>query len=432
MEISFSIIFVGILVFFAHFFAWLFKFVRIPDVLLLMCIGILIGPLLNIVPPDFLGEAGDLVIKLILVMILFEGAIKLKFQHLHRAFVGTFSLMLISFFLTMGGIGLLLYHFAGFDIVPAFLIGAIVGGNAAAVVVPLIEKIRINEESRTTLFLESGMSDVLSIVFAFALVASLEVGVFHIDTVFFDIIKTLIMAIIIGSFSAFVWSLFLNKIHNIKNSAFTTPAFVFIVYGVTELLGFSGLVSIIFFGIVLGNIPLVVFSLQKKHRFISTILHPQPLSIRELSFFCEIVFLIKIFFFIFIGLSLNFESMPILLLGLLLTVFILIVRIPAVLLSVPKSAAKFDASVISVTIPRGLAAAVLAIIPLQRGLEEGQLIQDVTYSVIFFSVLFTSTFIFFLYKTKIRKLYELFLPGFSPNPEDGSAEYPIEEKKNDF
>lgn len=124
--------------------------------------------------------------------------------------------------------------------------------------------------------------------------------------------------------------------------------------------------------------------------------------------------------------------MPILLLGLLLTVFILIVRIPAVLLSVPKSAAKFDASVISVTIPRGLAAAVLAIIPLQRGLEEGQLIQDVTYSVIFFSVLFTSTFIFFLYKTKIRKLYELFLPGFSPNPEDGSAEYPIEEKKNDF
>ncbi len=429
MEIGLSIIFVGVLVFFAHLFAWLFKFVRIPDVLLLMCIGILIGPLLNIVPPDFLGKAGDLVIKLILVMILFEGAIKLKFQHLRQAVFGTLSLTLISFLLTMAGVGLLLWQFAGFSVIPAFLIGAIVGGNAAAIVVPLIEKIKISEESRTTLFLESGISDVLSIVFAFALVASLEAGVFHIDVVVFDIVKTLIMAIVIGCISAFAWSLLLSKIHNIKNSAFTTPAFVFIIYGVTELLGFSGLVSIIFFGIVLGNIPLIISSLQEKHRFIHTILRPQPLSNKELSFFCEVVFLIKIFFFIFIGISLNFESTPILLLGLLLTIFILILRIPAVLLSIPRSTPKFDASVISVTIPRGLAAAVLALIPLQRGLAEGQFIQDITYSIIFFSVLFTSIFIFLLYKTNLRKLYELLLSKFTPNPEDGSAEYPIKNKE---
>ncbi len=395
---------------------------------MLMCIGILIGPLLKIVPPDFLGKAGDIFVMLVLVIILFEGATKLKLENLQKAILGTLSITLISFLLTMGGVGYLLWQFAGFSLIPSFLIGAIIGGNATAVVIPLIEKIRIREESRTALFLESGISDVMSIVFTFALIASLELGVFHVERVVFDIGRTMIMAIVIGSVSAIIWSLFLNKVHNIKNSAFTTPAFVFIVFGVTELLGFSGLVSVIVFGIVLGNIPLLVTFLKNRHQFFHKVFHPQPLSNRELSFFCEVVFLIKIFFFIFIGTSLNFENLSIVFLGFLLTLFIFAIRIPAVILSLPKSTARFDASIISVTVPRGLAAAVLALIPLQKGLEGGQVIQDVTYTVVFFSVLFTSIFIFLLYKTKVRKLYEFIFSGFSLNPKDGSAEYPEDDK----
>jgi potassium/hydrogen antiporter len=428
MEIAFSIIFVGLLVFLAYFFAWLFGFVRIPDVLMLISIGILIGPVFDIVHPTFLGEAGNIIIMLILVMILFEGATRLRIEYLKKAVFGTLSLAVISFLLTMLGIGVLLWKFAGLEMIPSFLIGAIIGGNAAAVVVPLIEKIKIKEESKTTLFLESGLTDAISIVFTFALISSFEIGKLYLDLVVFDIVKNLLVALFVGSVSALLWSLFLNKVHNIKNSAFATPAFVFIIYGITEALGFSGLISIIIFGIVLGNMPLIISSLKEQHKFFYAVFHPQPLSARELSFFSEIVFLIKIFFFVFIGTSLNFENFSILALGLLLTIFIFVIRIPSVILSVPKLTPKFDASIISVTVPRGLAAAVLALIPLQKGLEGGQLIQDITYSVVFFSVFLTSTMIFLIYNTKLRNFYEILFPGFSPNPKEGSSEYPKEEK----
>ncbi len=424
MELAITIIFIGLIVFLAYFFSWLFSFVRVPDVLMLISIGILIGPILNIIPPNFLGEAGDVVVMLILVMILFEGSIRLKFQHLQKAILGTIGLTLVSFFLTMAGVGVLLWQFAQIEIISSFLIGAIVGGNAAAVVVPLIEKMKIKEESKTTLFLESGLSDVLSIVFTLALIASFQSGKLHISSIFSDIGNTLFMAIIIGSISALLWSLFLNKVHNTKNSAFSTPAFVFIVYGITEALGFSGLVSVIIFGVVLGNIPLMISSLKEKHKFLHALLHPQPLSTRELSFFCEIVFLIKIFFFIFIGLSLNFSNSEILLLGFLLTIFILVIRVISSLLILPKTTPVFDASIISVTVPRGLAAAVLALIPLQRGIETGKIIQDITYSIVFFSVFLTSILIFLLYNTKVRRFYKTLLPGFSPDPKEGNSEYP--------
>ncbi len=431
MEIGLSIIFIGLLVFLAHFFAWLFGFVRIPDVLLLMCIGIVIGPLLNIVPPDFLGEAGNVLVMLVLVIILFEGATRLRIDSLKKASFGTVSLSLTSFLLTMAGTGILLSVFAGFSTVSAFLIGAILGDNAAAIVVPLIEKMKIREDSRATLFLESGLSGMLSIVFTLAFITSLEIGVLHIDSVVFDIGRMLIMAILIGTLAAFFWSLLLNKVHNIKNSSFTTPAFVFIIYGITELMGFSGLVSIIIFGIILGNMPVFIAFLEKRHKFLYALLRPQQLSNKELSFFCEVVFLIKIFFFLFIGISLNFDNIPILFLGLLLTLFIFAIRIPAVLFSIPKSTPKFDASIISVTVPRGLATAVLALIPLQKGLEGGQIIQDVTYAVVFFSILLTSSLIFFIYNTRVRKIYEHLLPVFSENPKEGTPEYPEKETKKE-
>ncbi len=418
MEIAFAIISIGVLVFLAHFFAWLFSFVRIPDVLLLMCIGILVGPLLGIVSPDFLGDSGNIIVMVALVMILFEGAMSLKISSLKNAALGTLALAVSSFFLSMFGVGFLLWLVVGMPSTISFLIGAIVGSNSTALVIPIIQKLKICEDSRTTLVLESGITDVLSIVFALAFITSLEIGSFHLGSVIKDILSTLFGAAILGSFLALLWSVLLGKVHNIQNSAFATPAFVFIVFGTTEALGYSGLIAVIAFGVILGNIPLFVSSIKERYHSLYEILHPEPLSTGEFSFLRETVFLIKIFFFLFIGISLNFENFYIIALGFLLALFIFIVRIPAILFSVSRSTSKFDASVMAVTAPRGLAPAILALIPIQKGLQGGQAVQDITYSVIFFSILLASLLIFLIYNTKVKKLYEVLLCCFSANKEE--------------
>ena len=68
-----AIIFIGLLIFAAHLFAMIFSTKKIPDVLLLLLIGIIIGPVLGLVYPDFLGKAGTIFTSIVLIVILFDG-----------------------------------------------------------------------------------------------------------------------------------------------------------------------------------------------------------------------------------------------------------------------------------------------------------------------------------------------------------------------
>lgn len=58
MQTAISIVFVGALVFLAHFFSAIFSRTKIPDVLWLFSIGIVLGPVLEIVTPASFGILG--------------------------------------------------------------------------------------------------------------------------------------------------------------------------------------------------------------------------------------------------------------------------------------------------------------------------------------------------------------------------------------
>jgi NhaP-type Na+/H+ and K+/H+ antiporter len=70
-----------------------------------------------------------------------------------------------------------------------------------------------------------------------------------------------------------------------------------------------------------------------------------------------------------------------------------------------KAITRFDASVAAVMVPKGLAAAVLATLPLQAGMENGAVIQEVTYAVILFSIIAATVLTFLIEKSRLRQLY---------------------------
>ena len=66
----------------------------------------------------------------------------------------------------------------------------------------------------------------------------------------------------------------------------------------------------------------------------------------------------------------------------------------------------------AVMVPKGLAAAVLASIPLQRGVVGGELIMNVVYGVVLSSIVMTSILLILVEKTKLSDFYKWFLsPG---------------------
>ncbi len=142
-------------------------------------------------------------------------------------------------------------------------------------------------------------------------------------------------------------------------------------------------------------------------------LETTELDSRERGFFSEISFLLKTFFFIYIGISIQLSGIGLLVFGLLLTIVIYAIRIPVVSLTIPRDTSIKDATLFSVIIPKGLAAAVLASIPLQQGVVGGEVIQNLTYAVVLLSIIMTSVLIFLVDKTKLAKVYQTLLGKFN-------------------
>jgi len=224
-----------------------------------------------------------------------------------------------------------------------------------------------------------------------------------------NLLASFLIAIIIGVIAGVWWSSVYHKIASIK-SIFITPAFVFIVFGFVSLLGFSGAIAALALGVTLGNLN--YFKAEKILPFLGENITQVELTQVEKEFFAQLVTLLKTFFFIYIGISIHFTNMEIIYLGAALTVAIYLARIVIVWLTIPRSIPASDAAIVSVMEPKGLAAAVLAALPLEAGIAAGQAIQDITYIVIFFSILVCSVMVFLLERTSFtgtyRKLFWMF------------------------
>ena len=127
--------------------------------------------------------------------------------------------------------------------------------------------------------------------------------------------------------------------------------------------------------------------------------------------------MLKTFFFVYLGISLELISGSLITIVLVLTVLAFALRIPAVKLSASKSFPIKDISVMAIMVPKGLAAVVLASIPFQQGIIGGELIQNIVYGVVLLSIVITAILIILIDKTQLSAIYAWFLrPGLPEMP----------------
>ena len=223
----------------------------------------------------------------------------------------------------------------------------------------------------------------------------------------YRLVSSFFVAAILGVIGGIAWSVLYPHLKTIK-SIFLTPAFLFIIYGVVTLLGFSGAIAALAFGITLGNLH--SFSIVKW--LPSSHVEQVELTPNEVTFLSQLVQLLKTFFFIYLGLSIILTDTEALKIALVITLILFVVRILIVRFFIPKSIPVWDASIMAVMIPKGLAGAVLAAIPLQMGVKGGLFIETTTYGIILFSIMACSILVLLLEKTPVKKLYALFFRNF--------------------
>jgi NhaP-type Na+/H+ or K+/H+ antiporter len=243
------------------------------------------------------------------------------------------------------------------------------------------------------------------------------------------VFSSFLLASFIGVIGSIFWSMVLDKVRTINNSIFTTPAFVFIIYGINELLGYSGIISALAFGIGLANMGNIHDKWLKKF----SDRKPTLLNPTEKTLFSELVFLMKTFFFVYVGISIKFDSFISLLIGLGISFLMIILRMWVVRISLPahiNGINKKDRAFLSMMIPRGLAAAVLATMISQSQLAGSERVSNIVFSVIFFTIIFTSVLVPLLEKSdKFRRIYTKIIsfPNFKKDIYDIDSYTEIEE-----
>ncbi len=395
MNIYTIVISLGLLIFFSHAFNELFDRTKIPNVLLLLLIGIIVGPVGGIVSKDFFGQLGNVFTTITLIVILFESGVGLKFSEIKKSIGPASLLTIINFVITVIITAFLASLLTKLDWISSVFVGAIIGGTSSAVVIPIVKQLKMSEKSSAIMFLESALSDVLCLIVGLAVLEGIKIGALDVGTVFSKMWKAFLFAALIGLAAGLIWSVVIKLIRSIKNSMFTTLAFVFILYGIVEMLGFNGGISALTFGIILGNTDSI--STNKLFRKVFAF-DASGFNENERNFFAEIVFVMQTYFFVYVGISLQFGSVYIYGIGLLIVALVILVRPLSIKLMTGKKTPANEVAIMSIMAPKGLVAAVLATIPMQQGLAFGDTIMDLGYSIVLFSIIICSVLVIFVSK----------------------------------
>ncbi len=392
----------GILYFLGHVLTHFFERSKVPDVLMLIVVGLLLGPVFGISSVETIGSTGSVFTQFALIIILFEGGLGLELSELIHSARQSAILTISFFFLSVISITLLMHFGFGYSTLASVLTGFICGGTSSAVVIPLLSMINVSKTASAMLVMESALTDVLCIVFTIGELQSIESGAFEVGKVVGTLFSSLIVASIIGALSGMLWLRIITFIRTFGNTQFATCFCMFVVYGIAEFFDFSGAIAVLAFGIVLGNAPVI-------RRHLNFLLSEKTVGIissAEKELYKELAFLVKIFFFIYLGISIPFEDTAVIAISLSIVVALFALRPIASWLMVNGKTTPHDRTIVAVMLPKGLAAAVLAGLPTQYGMVEGPDIQAITYHVVLYSIILTSVFIPLVERTKLGRFYD--------------------------
>ena len=390
------IIGLAVLFFVGHALSWFFMKTKIPDLLLLIIMGLILGPTgTGLIQPSHLGEVGPVLSTIALIVILYEGGLHLSTQDLIQSSGSALILSLLSFCLITAVTTLILKPFLPLNL--ALLTGVGIGSTSSAIVIPMVKFLSVKKNTKTVLSLESAFTDVLTIIIFLSLLESIQSKQYSVSQFFLGLGSTPLLSIGVGLSAGLIWAMVKKFWKNADQLFFSGEAWSLLTYGVTEFLNLNGAISVLTLGFTLANISLLP-------NFLHRIFSPE-ISKRELSLLSTVTFLLRTFFFIYLGLLIQFKDLKTFLFALILSVFIFITRYAAAWFTLRKAQyPRMDAMTVVAMGPRGLACAVLATLPLQRGLVGGEFVQNLIFSIIPISILFTSIFVSLCEKEGFRKI----------------------------
>ena len=345
-----------------------------------MVLGVIIGPVLGIIQPDAVLQIVPYFAALALIIIMFDGGLNLDIKQMIKNAHFAVILAILGFIISMVIVTMLAHYGLGWDWLDSILLSSIVGGSSSIIVFGLVRQIRVSEETKSMLSFESAMTDILATIVAFILFEAVLSGQFSLELLGVIFGKAIAIGLLLGLGVGIPWMYVTTKLANAQHSYMLTLGILFVLFFLAQTFGESGALTALVFGLMLGNRYHLSRFLKFKLPDIST----------DDTMHNQLTFLVRSFFFVFVGLLASFGQLEYVIFGIIATVIIYFGRTIVTKISLTKKFSRLDRKVTSVMIPRGLAAAVLATFPLTLGLPNGEAYPQIVFFIIMASVIITT------------------------------------------
>jgi len=403
--------FLGIVIIIGFIGDYLFKKISFPDILVLLGLGYVAGHVLHIVDPAWVAPASPIIANLSLVIILFNGGLGLDFSQARASAPRAVALALLGIGASMIAATAFVYYVLDWGLMDSLLIGAMVSGTSPAIVMPLIGRAKVTAEISSLLNIESALNGALVIVIALVILEVMTVGAT--GNIGPAIAKAIgirfLIGLGIGGAAGFAWLWVLTFIEGELYDDILTLAVLFLLYLAVESLQGSGAISALVFGLILGNG-------MDFARFLRT---KRTIEIHNtmMTFHSQIYFIVKTFFFAYLGLMITFDDPNVIVPSIVLSLVLLAVRcivVPAI--SIGKRSLLAKTGILASMLPRGLSTAVVAEIVASSGIPNARLYPEIAIVVIVTTVIISAVGIPIFARKSAQENSETKEEGGTSNP----------------
>ena len=366
----------------------IFAKTQIPDVVWLILAGAILGPITGTVSREMLEGIAPYFAALTLIVVLFEGGSQLVLNDLIKAAPRASALAVLTFVITVVCVAAISMPFGAlgvleeWSLLKGIMLGAIVGGSSSLIIMPSMSLAKVEDEVASLVGLESALTDALCVVVTIAMIDVIAAGSGSVGAALLVLAKNFGIALGIGMIAGWMWMPVLRFLSGNIHAYPMTLAALILLYVVVNASGGSAAMGILAFAVMVGNAEPIMkklgFSMGEK---------PLEIDFSVRTVHSQVSFVIKSFFFTFIGMMLS-PPWSLLLIGVFFGVVLLAARVPGVWLAT--RGANFSRSqikLITIALPRGMAAGVLATLPHYRGVSATENLPSMVFAAVITSIL---------------------------------------------
>jgi cell volume regulation protein A len=288
-----SLILIGVLV------AKIADIIKIPDVVLFLLVGILVGPsVMSLI--DLPGEsvANQLILAFGSALILFHGGMSLDLKVLKGVWKTIVFLATIGVIVTAVVTGLAAQYLLGLPFIVALLLASVIAATDPATLIPVFQQVKIRERVSQTVLSESAFNDATGAILTMSLVGIVSTGIFSASESLIVFLKMVGFGTLSGLIVGFGVAYLIghNKFGSFKSFAPVMSIIaVLVAYLGAYEMGGSGYMAVFIAGIILGNLDSFKLHLSREHT-------------QEQEHFLEnLALIMRMFIFILLGTQVNFQ-----------------------------------------------------------------------------------------------------------------------------